>query len=382
MDTRGAGIAQVACLACLALVRAAPHIVGTRYVYIVGHWHGGTGFVARAFHIQDAFGPGALCTCRGHQGEAKYCMAPARTPYRYNFDPRNGPSMSNMTHVTLVKRLRFYCGDGARAFYVLKNPQIGTPAALSSSGDWTGEVDPWGVRGHADLGRWVELLGVQETTVVIVLRHPYTLYPFDAKYKCSGAGRCLSLWADALLLALEPLLRLRVRLVAMVRFEDCIHHSDLLTRGILSASMEEAAGESSPPYADFPRRLPFHKWFTQGREDMFENAMESVQGQIPSSVTRYSQFMGDYFGYNLVLPNHSRLDPLKPLSLSRVLVPTNAPNKTTVLFAGSRRHPVNATTFSSIVSTLLEMSGAPHVKKAFISTIRSLSSVHRRKKRK
>jgi len=141
----------------------------------------------------------------------------------------------------------------------------GAPArAQKNCPGWTGETDMQGraVLGVADMERWIERLGPRATIAVIVLRYPHLLKPFDYKKLCRDLGHCLSLWAYALLLALEPLVRLRSRFIALARFEDFLDHSCLLVCVIIRPFYGQVASDLYASVGSQPRRLELHKTST------------------------------------------------------------------------------------------------------------------------
>lgn len=358
----------------MAASAAHGHMVAPRhYIYVTGHWHGGTGVVREAFRGHDDMGKVGVCRCPGPQGEATFCLTKRR------FDFRNTSRMNQMTKKQFWWSLRRSCRLRGKRIVVLKSPQIGTKAALESSGAWRGE-DP--LDGYADEERWAHLLGARRVTAVIVLRHPYALRPYDPHHGCKDVGECLSLWANALLLQLEPFVRLRVRRIQLVRYEDFIDHSNVIARSIIQESLTDfttpgkrfkTSKRSLRGSYKHGRRLNYHGTFDPA--SVFKKATQMAEGSKRlADVEQFNSFMRDYFNYDLLKPSDSVMSPFDVPKHQTISSEHTSKASPFSISMHTSSKPLSLNTFSHIINMLIQISGAPHVQGYHASIVDRLRS--------
>jgi hypothetical protein len=281
--------------------------------------------------------------------------------------------MENMTKKHFWSSLRKSCRLRGKRIVVFKSPQIGTKAALESSGVWRGEN---ALDGYGDGERWADLLGARRVTAVIVLRHPYALRPYDPHHGCKDVGECLSLWANALLLQLEPFVRLRVRQIALVRYEDFIDHSNMIARNIIQESLSQAklpGRKSLRGSHKRGRRLNYHGTFDP--TSVFKKAREMAKvSKSLNKVGQFNPFMRHYFNYDLLNPSESVMSPFDVPKLQTISSSHQSKASPFSISIHTSAEALSLNTFSHMIKTLIQISGAPHVKHYHASILDQLRS--------
>jgi hypothetical protein len=130
------------------------------FIFVNGHWHGGTGLVFRSLAAADR-GVVAPCMCPGFEGEALYCLKPIARQWPAWLGPvpatldfgalARMPPLAART--AIMRQLYRTCWArspaadstaaalGAAQVLVLKSASIGTALARAPSwGGWTGEA--------------------------------------------------------------------------------------------------------------------------------------------------------------------------------------------------------------------------------------------------
>jgi hypothetical protein len=337
---------------------------GRSYIFVSGHWHGGTGIAFR--ELTKVGAEINECFCPGWEGEATYCLDPEITGRSKGnggmFHRHHSLTFSSLQRLSagratamLTDRLILTCGsfrdyettERLIPFYVQGREKDIPERYRSMLGGWgthakmpeeNGVIvlkDPSDCK-HMNCSAylWAQFLGAPRVSLVHVIRHPYFNYHADYMDQCKEAGSCLRKWARGLCSFMTWGLPRNAASYSIARYEDFLQPE--ISSSIV-ALHKSAIGAAPAGVENHSRRLELHA----GKVDINSTFGHCKQGtgRVASAacfrmpdvtsgdgrfVRKYAKWVMSAFGYDLLDPKNIMLRPEALYSSSKKSTELNA----------------------------------------------------------